>query len=357
MILVKDLLSKQSVVASAPCRIDSGGTWDIKALALPLETIQPTTVNIALTLRTSASLHPYEAGRVKISSVGFGAPEIFPIDRLPFDTRFGLFFAAVSFFGFHGLEVKINSQSPVRSALGGSSTALVALISALSKTASYLGRKDLSRKEILHAGYHLEDGVSGGNCGIQDQAAAVYGGVQHWEWSYGSHKTLFRRRALLDRKGQLALSRRLLVAYSGKRHTASSTNRRWIRDFLSGRTRTGWLKVNETVRRFGRAVEARDWRQAAALIREEMSVRREITPEALTPVTAELIETAENAGCGARFTGAGAGGSLWAIGDVDRIDTLRRIWETRLVKIKGAAILDCQVDPSGVKQESDIESR
>lgn len=349
MILVKDFLLEEPVVVSAPCRVDSGGTWDIKALALPFETIRPTTVNIALTLRTSASLHPYEAGRVKISSTGFPKPEIFPVDRLPFHTRFGLFFAAVSFFGFHGLEVRISSQSPVRSALGGSSTALVALLSALSKAALRLGRKGLSKKEMLYVGYHLEDGISGGNCGIQDQAAAVYGGVQQWEWSYGNQNALFRRRELLDREGQRALSRHLLVAYSGMRHTASSVNRRWIRDFLSGRTRAGWLEVNETVRRFGRAIEARDWNRAAALMREEMGVRREITPEALTPVTQDLIETAENVGCGARFTGAGAGGSLWAMGDGEAIETLRTLWKARLAKIKGASILDCGVDPSGVR--------
>ncbi len=349
MILVQDLLSKRPVAASAPCRIDSGGTWDIKALALPFEAIQPTTVNIALNLRTSASLYPYEAGQVKITSIGFAQPEIFPVDRLPFDTPFGLFFAAVSFFGFHGLEVRIDSQSPVKSALGGSSTALVALIRALSKVAAGLGCKSLSKREVLHLGYHLEDGVSGGNCGIQDQAAAVYGGVQQWEWCYGNRTALFRKRALLDREGQKALSRRLLVAYSGKSHTALRTNRQWIKDFLKGETRVGWLKVNETVHRFGQAIEARDWNRAAALIREEMSVRREITPEALTPATKELIDVAENAGCGARFTGAGAGGSLWAMGERENIDELKTIWETMLAQIKGAAILDCRVDPSGVR--------
>ncbi|MDQ1335536.1 MAG: hypothetical protein QG552_2486 [Thermodesulfobacteriota bacterium] len=351
MILVNDFLARQAVEASAPCRIDSGGTWDIKALALPFERIQPITVNMALTLRTFASLHPYEAGWVKISSSGFSEAEIFPAERLPFDTRFGLFCAAVSYFGFHGLEVRIHSQSPVRSALGGSSTALVALIRALSAVAIGLGGKGLAKKEILHLGYHLEDAVSGGNCGIQDQAAAVYGGVQQWEWRYGNRTAAFRRRALLDRGGQKALSRRLLVAYSGRRHTASRINRQWIRDFLSGRTRAGWLKVNETVRRFGGAIETRDWGLAAALIREEMAVRREITPEALTPTTGELIAMAEDGGCGARFTGAGGGGSLWAIGDREQIDLLRRLWESRLAQVKGAMLLDCGIDPSGVTDE------
>jgi len=352
MIPAKDFLLGHPVAASAPCRIDSGGTWDIKALALPFERIRPTTVNMALTLRSKVTLYPYEPGMVKIHSAGFSLSEIFPADRLPFDTRFGLFFAAVSYFGLHGIEVRIDSQSPVRSAMGGSSTALVALIKALCVAVGGTRGRPLSRGEILYLGYHLEDGVSGGNCGIQDQAAAVYGGVQEWEWRYGHGKSVFKRRPLLDRKGQQALSRRLLVAYTGKPHTALKINRQWIRDFVSGRTRAGWLKVNETVRSFGAAVAAKDWDQAARLIREEMAVRREITPEALTPLSRELIEKAEDGGCGARFTGAGAGGSLWAIGDVERIDNLRSVWERRLAGVKGARLLNCAIDPSGVIEES-----
>ena len=349
MIPVQDLLAKRPVEASSPCRIDAGGTWDIKALSLPFETIQPTTVNIALSLRTSARLYPYRKGEVKIVSIGFAQPQVFPIERLPFDTQFGLFFAAISFFGFHGMEVRIDSQSPVRSALGGSSTAIVALIKALSKLSVRVGGKGCSKREILHLAYHLEDGISGGNCGIQDQAAAVYGGVHQWEWHYGNRTMPFQKTSLLDREGRKALSERLLVAYSGRSHTSSLTNRKWIKDFLSGKTRKGWLMVNEIVRQFGKAIKVRDWNDAARLIREEMSVRREITPEALTQTTRTLIEEAENAGCGARFTGAGAGGCLWALGEIEKIDHLKTIWEKRLAKIKDATILDCKVDTAGVR--------
>jgi len=348
---IADLLTEHPLSASAPCRIDSGGTWDIKALALPCEGIQPTTVNMALTLRTTVSLRPYEPGSIRVCSSGFDKAEVFPSGTCPFDTRFGLFFSAVSHFGFHGLDVSIDSQSPVRSALGGSSTALVALIKALSLAAMALGSKGLSKREILHLGYHLEDGMSGGNCGLQDQAAAVYGGIQQWEWRYGEPASPFKRRSLLDRKGQEALSRRLLVAYSGRQHTASRINRRWIRDFLSGRTRAGWFKANEAVRAFARAVEAMDWRLAAASIREEMAVRREITPEALTQTTAELVALAEDVGCGARFTGAGGGGCLWAIGDNPQIETLRDVWKARLAEIRGAFFLDGCIDPWGVRDE------
>jgi D-glycero-alpha-D-manno-heptose-7-phosphate kinase len=342
-------LSKQPVTASAPCRVDSGGTWDIKAMALPLEGMEPTTINIALTLRTSVSLFPYDEGMVKISSEGFGRSEVFSKDLLPFNGPFGLFFSAVSRFGFHGLEVRINSSSPVKSGLGGSSTALVALIKALSRTSEKLGGERLAPREILHVGYHLEDGISGGNCGPQDQGAAVYGGVNQWKWHYGNRNTPFERTSLLDRKGQRALSSRLLVAYCGKAHVSKRTNRSWIRGFLEGETRSGWVRANEIVKQLASTIKEQDWKLAAGLLREEMAVRKGITPEALIPITSKLVEQAERVDCGARFAGAGAGGSLWALGEIKNIERLRKIWKGTLAPIRGAGVLDCEVDPYGVK--------
>jgi D-glycero-alpha-D-manno-heptose-7-phosphate kinase len=346
---IRHLLSQERIEASAPCRIDSGGTWDIKALALPLEGIMPVTLNAALNLRTTVTLSPYRDGWIKMSSEGFAGSKAFKKDRLSFEAPFGLFFAAISYFRFHGLEVNIRSQSPVKSALGGSSTALVALTKALAKVSRMLGGKRLSAKQILHLAYHLEDGVAGGNCGLQDQAAAVYGGVNCWKWQYGSRELPFERTPMLDRMGQRRLSKRLLVAYSGKRHVSSLTNRRWIKDFLSGRTQHGWIKVNEVVRLLAEAIKEQDWEGAARLLREEMAFRRELTPEALIPVTDTLIREAEQAGCGARFAGAGSGGSIWALGREKDIQGLRRIWEDILRPIRGAKVLNCEVDPLGVK--------
>lgn len=346
---LQSLLAHNQVEASAPCRIDSGGTWDIKAMALPLETIEPVTVNIALSLRTTVILSPYKDGWAKISSQGFRGSEAFHKDQLPFNGPFGLFFSAISYFGVHGLEVHISSQSPVKSALGGSSTAMVALIKALSKVSMMLGGKKLSPREILYLAYHLEDGISGGNCGLQDQAAAVYGGVHQWKLRYGNPAVPLERVPLLNQKGQKELSRRLLVAYSGKRHVSAPTNRKWLKDFLSGQTRPAWIKVNEIVHRLAQALKRQDWKQAANLLQEEMALRKEITPEALIPFTEKLRNQAESQGCGARFAGAGAGGSLWALGRKEDIRKLREMWEHTLVSVKDARVLDCEVDPVGVR--------
>lgn len=349
MLSVKKLLQPQAIEASAPCRIDSGGTWDIKALALPFQRIEPVTLNMALNLRTRVSLSPFKNGWVRVSSEGFSHGEAYPIDTVPFNSPFGLFFAAISHFGFHGLQVRIRSDSPVKSALGGSSTALVALLKALSKLSVAARGERHSPREILNMGYHLEDGVSGGNCGIQDQAAAVYGGVNRWTWRFAAKDSPFKREPLLDMKGQRALSKRILVAFSGKSHSSLRINRAWINGFLSGVTRPGWLKVNEVVNSLAGAIKAKDWEQAARLLKKEMAIRREVTPDALIPITEELVGRAEKMGCGARFTGAGGGGTVWALGEMDRIKDLKKIWEEILSPIRKGRILECEIDPIGMR--------
>ena len=349
---IRELLTRSPVTVSAPCRVDAGGTWDIKALALPLERKIPATVNMALTLRTAVTLSPHNDGEVKIFSRGFSHTETASVDRLPFDSPFGLFFAAVSYFGFHGLEVKIDSQSPVKSALGGSSTALVALLGALREVAVLGDNPALSRKKILHLAYHLEDGISGGNCGIQDQAAAVYGGVNLWKWHFGNPEEPLTRTSLLDQKGGEVLSDHILVAYSGKSHVAAQTNHQWVNDFLSGKTRSGWIEANGAVHSFARAIQAEDWDRAAFFLRKEMALRREITPEALDDVTEKLVTVAERVGCGGRFAGAGAGGSLWALGSKANITALRRKWLKLLTPIKDARILDAGIDSEGIRRDS-----
>lgn len=342
-------LEVNSIEASAPCRIDAGGTWDIKAMALPMESCRPSTVNIALNLRTGVKLSSYEKGMTKISSDGFGKSEVYPSDNASFTCSFGIFFAALSLFGYEGVEVRISSQTPVKSALGGSSTALVALLKALSKIKEKREEKGLSKRELLYLAYHIEDGVAGGNCGMQDQAAAVYGGVNLWQWFYSRNACPFERTMILDRRGRRELSERILVAYSGKSHVSSVTNRKWIDDFISGRTRSGWIEANKIIKELAPAIKERDWAKSAGLIKKEVEIRRDITPEAFIPETEGLINEAEKAGCGARFSGAGAGGSVWAIGTYDAVQKLRPAWIRALKKEKGALMLPCAIDEYGAR--------
>ncbi len=348
MASVRKILERNPVRASAPCRVDSGGTWDIKAMALPMAPAEPVTVNMALTLRTTVDLSPWDDGWIRISSAGFRS-RTFKADRLSFTPPFGLFLAAASCFGYHGMEIRIRSRSPVKSALGGSSTALVALVRALCGVRAMLDGKKFARPDILHLSYHLEDAVAGGNCGLQDQAAAVYGGVHQWLWHYGHRTRFYKRIPLLDRAGRKELSERFLLAYTGKSHVSVRTNRKWVREFLSGQGRKEWLQSNRIVHRLGDAILKRDWESAAARLREETDLRRRLTPEAFIPLTERLVDLAEKTGCGARFAGAGAGGCVWALGKRRAVFRLRKAWEETLAPVKNARIIPCAIDAKGVQ--------
>ena len=109
------------------------------------------------------------------------------------------------------------------------------------------------------------------------------------------------------------------------------------------------MEVNSVVHLLAAAIKEEAWYQAAELLREEMALRRKITPDALIPITERLIDQAEKAGCGARFTGAGGGGSLWALGEVDKIMDLRRMWNKTLIPVRGGRVLECAIDPYGVR--------
>ena len=351
MISVRKILEEiGKICTSAPCRIDAGGTWDIKAIALPFEGIFPTTVNMAIDLRTYVYVLPFDEGYIKIVSRGF-EPEIIPYSELNFTSPYGIFIAAVRYFGFHGLEIQIDSKAPVKSGLGGSSTALVAVIKALSEIKKYIDGKDTTKEQILYLAYHIEDGISGGGCGAQDQGAAVYGGVNQWIWKY-SKPTICDRIPLLSQDNIKKLSNNIVVLYSGKSHISSEINQKWIREFLSGKTQKGWIKVNQVVREFADAISKMELKKAVEYLKEEVSIRKKITPDAFTPFTEKLIEQAQDIGCGARFTGAGAGGSVWAIGEKKDIQKLKSVWQKSIDKIPEALLLECKIDYEGVKLHS-----
>jgi len=347
-VCIKELLEKNSIKTSAPCRIDSGGTWDIKSLALPLEGADPITVNLAINLRTYVTLLPYKSGWIRIFSDNFDTQEAYPLDKAPFNSKFGLFFAIASFFRFHGLEIKIRSTSPVNAGLGGSSTAAVAVVKAFSVVKRLLNENGIKKEDILHLAYHLEDAVNGGMCGLQDQGAAVFGGVNKWSWHYSDRERLFTRESILDENGQKEISKKILVAYSGRRHLSARINRLWIEKFLQGETRSGWIEVNKIVNRFALHIKERMWNEAAQDLIEEVAIRKKLTPEAFTPIITRLIEESKKSGCGARFTGAGGGGTVWALCEIDAIARVREIWTHILKGTKTGGILECNVDPIGV---------
>ena len=97
---IYDILESETIAATAPCRIDMGGTLDISSFYYPLAYLNPCTFNIAIGLRTRVRISPFKEGVVKVSSKGFESAE-FPIEKVPFNHPMGLMFAIAAYFRFN----------------------------------------------------------------------------------------------------------------------------------------------------------------------------------------------------------------------------------------------------------------
>lgn len=338
----------EKIEATAPCRVDIGGTLDISTFFYPLCGLEPCTVNLALNLRTRVTLVPNSNPKVKVSSRGFQSAE-YAIEDAPFQHPLGLVFAVAAFFRAEGVHILIDSSSPPQSALGGSSVAAVALVAAFAKAQGKIQTLTPAlRTKIALLAHEIEASVAGVPCGLQDQLAAAFGGVHAWYWQAGLNGPGFRRRTLLGRKAFKKIGRHLLLAYCGVPHESRNINARWVGQFLKGTHRDRWQEIVSCTHRFAEAIAAEDYSAAAAAMNRETAIRRKMTPDVLDAVGRSLVDAAVRSNCGARFAGAGGGGCIWALGNQDDIDRLRGSWETVLSERTDARLLAAQIDTEGL---------
>ncbi len=341
------MLKQGPVIASAPCRIDFGGTLDIRTFHYPLRPYHPCTFNVAIGMRTRVVLLPGTEGEIRVESKGFD-PAVFPVRGANLKHPLGLFAAIALFWGMDGILIRIESASPPRSGLGGSSAAAVAVMAACAKAAEANGKGTYSPREIVSLAHAVEESVAGVPCGLQDQLAAAYGGVNLWNWQDGVCTTAFRRQVMLPVRKAVRLTKHLALAYCGIPHESKSVNQTWIQQFLEGRFHREWIEIIQLTRQFGSAVAIGDIAAAVTLMRRELDIRMDMTPDVLDDVGRKLVATAEKANCGARFTGAGAGGCIWAYGRETDIETLRRTWEEMLADVPEGRLLPVDIDVQGL---------
>jgi D-glycero-alpha-D-manno-heptose-7-phosphate kinase len=144
------------------------------------------------------------------------------------------------------------------------------------------------------------------------------------------------------------LQQHLLLAYCGVPHISARINAQWIQQFLSGKYRASWEEIAACTGAFVDALSRKDFSRAAAHMNSEVSIRREMTPGVLDRLGEQLVDAAVENRCGARFTGAGGGGCIWAIGPDKPIRELRPAWEHILTQRKDARMLEVEIDSTGL---------
>jgi D-glycero-alpha-D-manno-heptose-7-phosphate kinase len=77
-----------------------------------------------------------------------------------------------------------------------------------------------------------------------------------------------------------------------------------------------------------------------------------MTPDVLEPVGRRLADAAHRSGCGARFTGAGGGGCLWAVGAAAAMRAVEERWWDILDRNRGARLLRVEPTAEGLRVEA-----
>ena len=80
----------------------------------------------------------------------------------------------------------------------------------------------------------------------------------------------------------------------------------------------------------------------------ETGIRRKMTPDVVDEFGEKLVDSAFEHDCGARFTGAGGGGCIWALGEQSGIERLKNAWVSILGEKKEAHLLDLKIDHEGL---------
>ncbi len=342
-----EILARESVEASAPCRIDMGGTLDLSTFFLPLHHLEPCTFNAALDMRTHVRLAPWKAGRLKISSRGFESLDV-EAAHAPFAHPLGLMMAVCAYYQVDGVHIHIESTSPPRSALGGSSVAAAALIWALSKVRAHTGAPMPGRSGVALLAHAIEQSVAGVPCGLQDQLAAVFGGVNAWYWRADPAQAPYRRVELLPPENVRRLADRVLLAYCGAPHESKDINSTWVRQFVTGQERAAWKEIAQCGHDFVAALASDDLAVAIETMNRETDMRIRLTPEVLDETGKALVTAARENDCAARFTGAGGGGCVWALGPSTRLAVLKSSWERILAAQPSARLLPVGIDTDGL---------
>ena len=103
---ISTILKDHPIGASAPCRIDFGGTLDISSFYYPLRHLTPTTVNLALDRRTAVTLRPNGDGRIRVASAGIAEAAFAPA-AAPYDHPLGLMVAVADYFGMPAVSMLV----------------------------------------------------------------------------------------------------------------------------------------------------------------------------------------------------------------------------------------------------------
>jgi len=208
--------------------------------------------------------------------------------------------------GWH-VEVRVQSAMPPGAAVGTSASVSVALIGALMRLAG----QAVDRRTVATMAQQVETERLAQQCGVQDQLAAAYGGVNYIDIDAYPHARV--RPIMLPPGIRDRLQARLMLVVLGRGHLSTAVHEQVIRDVADtplAQTALEDLRRAAIVAR--EAVSSGDLVGLGRAMRDNTDAQRRLHPSLVSADAKRLIELARrHYAAGWKVNGAGGeGGSL-----------------------------------------------
>lgn len=336
---LSQILKDKKVTSKAPGRVDLGGGIDHRIISLLCHSDNLATFNIAVKLYTKITLESYKDGFLYIDSDKIGSKEVIA-DKPCFNDKFALVVAIASFFKVSGVKISIQTDFPPMSGLGGSGSLSVALISAFIKALNL--EASYTKKDIVWLSHSIEDSLFK-NTGLQDQAAACFGGINLFNWRYQNFSEIFNRTSFNPTK--IDFEKKSLIVYSGCPHYLTRKGSRIIYSFFNQSNGLDFVRrIDRNTSNFSSALNHGKLEIMKQCLNHEEELRRDFLKYRIPRVSAKIISIARVNGCGVKFVGGGGGGCLWILGKENEIASVKE----KISQLKSATILPFSIDYQGI---------
>lgn len=309
------MLDRSRINAIAPTRVcDIGGwtdTWFARSGAV---------LNIAIYPYVEVQIHILEQvdtdERVIISAENFGHTYSINPDFITYD-KHPLIEAAIEVMNLPkdiAFRINIFSDAPPGASTGTSAAVSVALIGALD--AFTKGR--LTPHEVAALAHSIETEKLGLQCGIQDQLASAYGGINFIQMHAFPHASVSPVQIPNSLWWELEL--RLAVVYIGTPHSSNEIHKKVIAGLGENPHEDERLKrLRELAHEAKQAVYAGDFAMLGRIADQNTDVQRALHKELVCEKFEDIISVAKDChALGCKVNGAGGdGGSITVITNGD----------------------------------------
>lgn len=192
----------------------------------------------------------------------------------------------------------------------------------------------------------LENAIIGQRAGFQDQAAAIFGGVNFWEFRKDGS---IRRRPIPKNKAE-HLYKRLVLVFTGDRHLSANVHEKVFNDRI-------YMKQIPTISRM--ALIAKEMylhisneNKMAALMKETWNLQKSLHKEMESESMRRLQMVCNDCYLAARATGAGGGGCMLFYVQPEKKRNLVGMFNKLSKRNPGMRVLDFKFDYKGILLES-----